>query len=243
MWNIPGSLREIPEDWDVSASGASQGINDMTTPGMEMIESGYAGPCPPMGENHRYIFHLYALEEAFIEDGLPTAVGGDANNIVTVAEFEAARTRVDRAFTVLGDTALGGWYPGVAGPVCGNGLVEADEECEEDVALGNTCTTVPGGFTGGTLRCNIAACQFDTSDCVIEILPGSVEEGGTCTGDVQCMEGLSCVVGKCREIIDILERIQSILENDELNRRQMIVYIARELKDFFDFESGGIAVP
>ena len=69
VWNIPGSLREIPEDWDVSASGASQGINDMTTPGMEMIESGYAGPCPPMGENHRYMFHLYALEEAFIEDG------------------------------------------------------------------------------------------------------------------------------------------------------------------------------
>src|SRR3989338_10976381 len=29
VWNIPGSLREIPEDWDVFASGASQGVNDM----------------------------------------------------------------------------------------------------------------------------------------------------------------------------------------------------------------------
>ncbi|OGZ02747.1 MAG: hypothetical protein A3G64_00010 [Candidatus Liptonbacteria bacterium RIFCSPLOWO2_12_FULL_60_15] len=49
--------------------------------------------------------------------------------------------------------------------VCGNGIVEIDEQCDpgppEELG-GATC--VSRGFAGGTLTCN-ADCAFDTSQC------------------------------------------------------------------------------
>src|SRR3989344_1160195 len=42
VWNIPASLRVIPQNWNAAEAGVSQGINDFTTPGMEMFETGYA---------------------------------------------------------------------------------------------------------------------------------------------------------------------------------------------------------
>jgi hypothetical protein len=66
---------------------------------------------------------------------------------------------------------------GCAGALCGNGVVECNEDCDcgglgcsaED--LGNmVCTdvvdpTLPGPITGGTLGCNPASCRFDTTQC------------------------------------------------------------------------------
>lgn len=57
--------------------------------------------------------------------------------------------------------------------VCGNGIVEAGEQC--DASTGNeTCTTK--GFDTGTLLCT--NCAFDTSDCrdVFPPLPPEPEE-------------------------------------------------------------------
>ena len=48
------------------------------------------------------------------------------------------------------------------GPVCGNGVVEAGEECDGGNLNGNNCYTL--GFTDGTLFCN-PDCTFNTSGC------------------------------------------------------------------------------
>lgn len=52
-------------------------------------------------------------------------------------------------------------------PVCGNGVIEAGEDCEPDVALADTCESL--AYQRGELGC-AATCQYDTSDCAD--LPG-----------------------------------------------------------------------
>lgn len=50
---------------------------------------------------------------------------------------------------------------------CGDGLVEAGEECDNANLNGEDCTTILGGFTGGTLACT-TGCTYDTALCVTE---------------------------------------------------------------------------
>lgn len=53
-YNIRGDVRAIPEGADVSSLGGAAGTNDFN-------RAGYAGPCPPKGEIHRYFFRVFAL--------------------------------------------------------------------------------------------------------------------------------------------------------------------------------------
>ena len=46
-------------------------------------------------------------------------------------------------------------------PVCGNGVLEAGEECDGN-QIGDTCKGL--GYTGGTLKCT-SGCKFDKSSC------------------------------------------------------------------------------
>lgn len=48
-------------------------------------------------------------------------------------------------------------------PPCGNGVVDGGEECDGQNLNGQSCSSVPGGFTGGKLSC--ASCKLDTSNC------------------------------------------------------------------------------
>lgn len=60
LWGLPAGRRELPEGVpaeDEVLGGARQGTNDFGNPG-------YGGPCPPSGGPHRYVFRLYALQEA-----------------------------------------------------------------------------------------------------------------------------------------------------------------------------------
>ncbi len=52
------------------------------------------------------------------------------------------------------------------GSVCGDSLVDEfnGEDCDGLNLNNNTCLTVPGAFTGGTLHCK-STCKFDTSMC------------------------------------------------------------------------------
>jgi len=49
--------------------------------------------------------------------------------------------------------------------MCGNGIVEGDEDCDGTNLNGKTCATVGTGYTGGVLKCNTSTCKFDLSGC------------------------------------------------------------------------------
>lgn len=70
VWNVPGDRSEIPEEWDPAE--AMEGENDFGT-------TGYGGPAPPDGEEHRYRFKLYALDTTLSLSGSTSRVDvGDA---------------------------------------------------------------------------------------------------------------------------------------------------------------------
>ncbi len=48
-------------------------------------------------------------------------------------------------------------------PVCGDGIVDAGEDCDGNNLNGASCTSL--GFDSGLLSCNVN-CQFDTGNCV-----------------------------------------------------------------------------
>jgi Raf kinase inhibitor-like YbhB/YbcL family protein len=57
-YNLPATLRDLPEDVDKTErprAGGIQGLNDFG-------HIGYNGPCPPPGPPHHYHLTLYALD-------------------------------------------------------------------------------------------------------------------------------------------------------------------------------------
>jgi Raf kinase inhibitor-like YbhB/YbcL family protein len=59
LYDLLPEMRSIPPDVDPTVDGpypaGSIGLNDTGNPS-------YAGPCPPRGETHRYVFTLYAVD-------------------------------------------------------------------------------------------------------------------------------------------------------------------------------------
>lgn len=69
---------------------------------------------------------------------------------------------------------------------CGNGIIEPGETCDgSDWGPITSCSDFDA-FTGGSLSCNPATCQFDTTACVGTPGPvcgdGGIQEGETCDG-------------------------------------------------------------
>lgn len=89
-WNIHPNARELGEN------AIEPDVGDHIREGLNSFgDTGYAGPKPPPGKAHRYVFHLYALDAVL--DDLPHG----ANR----AEFERAL-----AGHVLGEGVLTGTY-------------------------------------------------------------------------------------------------------------------------------------
>ncbi len=58
MWNVPASNHSLAESVvknEQLDDGSQQGRNSFG-------KIGYNGPCPPMGQTHRYFFRVYALD-------------------------------------------------------------------------------------------------------------------------------------------------------------------------------------
>jgi len=80
-----------------------------------------------------------------------------------------------------------GWkcsgQPSVCTLLCGNGVIDTDEACDGQNLNGETCTSLPDGYSGGTLSCT-QSCHFDTADCV---QPGC--GNGTVDAGEECDDG------------------------------------------------------
>jgi len=70
VFNIPSGARSIEANQPLTPSlknSTRQAVNDFGG-------VGYSGPCPPMGEEHEYVFFIYALTEQLELDGDATAL-------------------------------------------------------------------------------------------------------------------------------------------------------------------------
>ena len=59
LYDLPVGARQLPEGvpkQETLPDGTKQGINDFR-------RIGYGGPCPPVGNPHRYFFKLYAVDK------------------------------------------------------------------------------------------------------------------------------------------------------------------------------------
>lgn len=74
------------------------------------------------------------------------------------------------------------------GPACGNGVVDAGEECDGTDLAGLDCTALGGGFAGGTLAC-ADDCTLDASGCTT-CGNGAIDAGEACDG--ASLGGLGC---------------------------------------------------
>jgi len=90
-------------------------------------------------------------------------VGGSGNDIVN--------TRGEEVLNSL----EGGL--GTAAGICGDDNIDPGEICDgTDLDL-QTCLTIPGGFTGGTLDCLGDCSDYDTSACTSPVIPPTLSNG------------------------------------------------------------------
>ena len=89
LFNLPPDTTALPRDYsgggsrlDAEGPVPTEGVNDFG-------DVGYGGPCPPGGEEHRYIFSLAALDTtlALDEEGGPDEVAAAMDGHV-LAEAE-----------------------------------------------------------------------------------------------------------------------------------------------------------
>jgi cysteine-rich repeat protein len=89
-----------------------------------------------------------------------------------------------------GGAATGGLGTGGAGPDCGNGAIDAGEQCDGANLAGQTCATVLGQPSAtGTLGCT-AGCALDASTC-------AACGDGTLQGAEQCDDGNAATADGC----------------------------------------------
>lgn len=167
--NIGGDALPIDNCWSGCQTGATIAVPSCTSPTPFFTSGGGAGTI--MSYCHQRSGGYGNIAMTF----------GENHTCGTKPEREAARM----ASHVVSQAAA---YPACfAGGSCGNGVIDAGEQCDGIALGGNTCASQ--GFAGGTLTCS-STCQLVTSQCtncgnnVInagETCDGTALGGGTCS--------------------------------------------------------------
>lgn len=90
LYDLPSATRSLKEDQPTTGE-----LKNLTRQGRnDFDDTGYRGPCPPQGEEHEYLFFIYALSEPLKLDG----------NAEPVEVSDAIRGRV------LGTGSFSGMY-------------------------------------------------------------------------------------------------------------------------------------
>jgi hypothetical protein len=78
--------------------------------------------------------------------------------------------------------------------ICGNGIIEGNEECDGTNLTLTECSDVKGSGWNGSVTCypenHLYECQYNTTSCVGDVPP-------ECDSDNPCQTGLECVSGSC----------------------------------------------
>ena len=85
-----------------------------------------------------------------------TTTSGDGDGDPTTTTSTSTSGDGDGDPTTTGD-------PTEADPLCGNGIIDAGEECDGTNLAGSSCPAQ--GFDGGTLACDPTICVFVTTGC------------------------------------------------------------------------------
>ncbi len=112
--------------------------------------------------------------------GLPRCGTSDNTCLLGTADGSYRYDNVDKCWKwgcVIGDVNVPCSSCAVA--VCGNGVIDAGEACDQTNLNSQTCVTQ--GFASGALSCN-SSCQFNTSACVASPTPPPPPPGNSLCG-------------------------------------------------------------
>ena len=91
--------------------------------------------------------------------------GGDTDSATGIAEGSASATSTTGPGSAdsSGNASASTGTPGTGGGMCGNGAIDAGEQCDGADLQGFDCASL--GLNSGTLACDARMCTFDTSMC------------------------------------------------------------------------------
>ncbi len=161
----------------VIPDGAGSVLNDFDT-------YDYFGPCPPAEDaSHRYQIIVFALQDA-----------------VTVSDSVLGSSDV-AAQSPLATASLIASYDIPTTSLCGDGVVDAGEECDGSNVGDSSCTVL--GFAGGDLSCTMG-CRFDASGCTSEIPEPLTCTEDTCRSTFNLIDLTQCPLGDTCQTVDEL---------------------------------------
>ena len=124
----------------------------------------------------------YYCDTAGGSSGSPV-LSGDTHQVVALHHFGGCLNSGVRTDLILGQigSQIGTCSSGGGGN-CGNGVIDAGEQCDGADLGGASCSSL--GFPGGTLSCS-AACTYNTSACT----SACGASGATCRKGSDCCSG------------------------------------------------------
>lgn len=167
---------------------------------------------PGFAPTYRFPRSYFQLHNAS-DDGVTIRCGGvDVDTVTYTPAFtfgDGVSAQLDPSQrTALGNDSASSWCPATSTfappaelgtpnaanascPRCGDGAIDALEDCD-GLQLGTaSCTSVGGGFSGGTLACT-ATCDYDTRACTLPPRCGDGARNGTEVCEGGDLGGATC---------------------------------------------------